>query len=532
MPHNHSNRHLQPTIFGPTFRRARRYLPGRYLSSALRIARPYEAHHVTRVRREANHGCGAWFRLSRAACTALFRGLRFIGKLLLSDSLPVMRNLLVLGGCSVFFVAVAGEVRSQSLVVMPVAVPESFAKRGYSAQYVAERVAARMNEIGMSAQLIPHDSEITVTDTPPPDIQVPEEGLSVSSTVYYLKKFWHRDDVTVRIGIAQHGSSYLADIELEGGPFDHRHKLAEAVPGEDLSDFVNHIGDNAVGLAQPSVFASYLITEEQRNSCTPDRCQFDDAQRVYNEAMRDAPAEERQWALAGKASILLIQNRIKEAEKTARKALGTYPDFGLLSTYLAVSLERQHRCDEALLEFGRGANKPPYTSDRLRLWGDALLHAGHAEDALAKFRDAVKLNPKLAQNFHDWGEALIEVHRYDEAIEKLSLAVERDPNLASAYVEWGRALEAKGDVARAIQKYEQAIDIDMKNPWAHKYLSDALRKTGWTGDAVEPSAEGPDVLNASLPAVAAGQICPKGKLDDRNANAETQSELSFIAVTG
>jgi tetratricopeptide (TPR) repeat protein len=239
----------------------------------------------------------------------------------------------------------------------------------------------------------------------------------------------------------------------------------------------------------------------------------------------------REWAWAGKVHILLLQDDAKHAEALAKKALEAYPDFGLLHTELAVALEREHRCDDALAEVGgRDARNPPYTSERLRLWGDVLLHADLDEQAVQKFSEAAGLNPELAQNFHDWGEALLKLGLYDEAISKLSHAVALDPNFSAAYVEWGRVLEAKGDFAGAIRKYEEGVDADINNAWAHKYLSDALRKTGRAGRADVFPDSAPKMLNADLvrlPMLA--QTCPKREGDERAAAAEMQ-KISSIAV--
>jgi len=459
-----------------------------------------------------------------------------IGRLLCNSPAFVAR-LIVVAGLALFFVTLTDAVRSRTLIVAPVAVPESLARRGYSPQYVAERIAARMNEIGLSAQSAPHDSEMTVSDTAPPDIEVPGVGMSLASAVYYLKKLIHQDDemkATIGIAEAQSGGSFVAEVRLEGGPFgrDRNHDTVKTAPAEELNDFINQVADVALRLAEPSVFASYLLSREQRTGCSPRECRFAEARRVYEDMSSGSSRVQREWALAGKVHILLLRDEAERAEALARKALEAYPDFGLLHTELAVALERQHRCDDALAEVSnRDGRNPPYTSERLRLWGDVLLHADRDEQAMQKFREAAGLNPEIAQNFHDWGEALLKLGLYDEAIGKLSHAVELDPNFSAAYVEWGRALQAKGDFSGAIGKYEEGVDADMNNAWAHKYLSDALRKTGGAGRTDVFPGNAPKVLNAALirmPIVE--QTCPKRVPDDRDAAMEMQRIASIVAM--
>jgi tetratricopeptide (TPR) repeat protein len=520
MAYFQSKRQLEMRAPGAMSRPVRRLPPNHYAASASRAVLVQGSYETER----------------RPRHTATGRALPLVGLVwrLLSRSPAFIGKLIAAAGLALFLVTLTGAVRSKVLVVAPVAVPESLAKRGYSPQYVAERIAARMNEIGLSAQSAPHDSEMTVTDTAAPDIQVPEVGMSLESAVYYLKKLVGQDDemkATIGISEAQSGGALVAQVRLHGGPVGRNHDTVRAAPAEELNDFVNRIGDVAMRLAEPTVLASYLLTKEQATGCSPKDCRFTEARQVYEEMLSGASPVRREWAWAGKVHILLLQDDAKHAEALAKKALEAYPDFGLLHTELAVALEREHRCDDALAEVGgRDARNPPYTSERLRLWGDVLLHADLDEQAVQKFSEAAGLNPELAQNFHDWGEALLKLGLYDEAIGKLSHAVALDPNFSAAYVEWGRVLEAKGDFAGAIRKYEEGVDADINNAWAHKYLSDALRKTGRAGRADVFPDSAPKMLNADLirlPMLA--QTCPKREGDERAAAAEMQ-KISSIAV--
>ena len=523
MAHFQSKRALDLRASGAMPRPVRRLSASHYGASASRavlVRGPYETE-----RRFRDTGIGRARRL-----------IGFVGRVL-CNSPALVTKLIVVAGLALFFVTLTDAVRSRALIVAPVAVPESLAKRGYSPQYVAERIAARMNEIGLSAQLAPHDSEMTVSDTTPPDIQVPGVGMSLASAVYYLKKLVRQDDemkATIGIAQAQSGDSFVAEVRLEGGPLgrDHNHDDVKTAPAEDLNDFINQVADVALRLAEPSVFASYLLTREQRTGCSPRDCRFGEARRVYDDMLSGTSRAQREWAWAGKIHILLLRDEARNAEALARKALEAYPDFGLLHTELAVALERQHRCDDALAEVsGRDGRNPPYTSERLRLWGDVLLHADRDEQAMQKFSEAAGLNPELAQNFHDWGEALLKLGLYDEAIRKLSHAVELDPTFSAAYVEWGRALEAKGDFVGAIGKYEEGVDADMNNAWAHKYLSDALRKTGGAGRPDALPDNGPKVLNAELKRMPiVEQTCPKRLPDNRDAATEMQRIASIVVM--
>ncbi|WMY11603.1 tetratricopeptide repeat protein [Paraburkholderia phenoliruptrix] len=359
-----------------------------------------------------------------------------------------------------FFCLVVRGVMTRQLLVPPVEAPQSLAARGYTPNFLAERIMSSMRLIGQDAESIPHD---TLADNDAqPDIQLPGQEMSYASTVRFVKGIVKRTDVVVRVGITkldERADSYVAHVQIEGGPFDSRESTV-SFNGNDLEAFVHEIAVKAMRLAEPNILASHLFSEVQKTKCSLARCNYDDILSIYNEVLAMPASEQSEWALAGKSWLLASQGRAKEAEQQTREALTVYQNSAILHASLGIALEQQHRIDDALEALRAGANSRSTTAENLRLLGDVLLHAGRYLEALDAFRQADRMKPDSVDNLHDWGEALVAMGQYDEAINKLSHAVSLRPDLAPSYAEWGRALEKKGDVRGAASKFAEALRLD------------------------------------------------------------------------
>jgi tetratricopeptide (TPR) repeat protein len=370
--------------------------------------------------------------------------------------LPWVFALLTIG----FFCLVVRGVLTRQLLVPPVETPQTLTERGYTSNFLAERIMSAMKEIGRDAESIPHDA-MTDNDAQP-DIQIPGQEMSYASTVRFLKGVLNRNDVAVHVGITKTNNSadsYVAHVQIEGGPFNGRENTVP-FEGRDLEKFVRDIADMAMRLAEPNILASHLFTKVQKTKCSLAQCDYREIVGIYDEVLALPASEQAEWALAGKAWLLDSQGLSKQAEQQTREALTQYRHSAVLHASLGIALEQQNHIDDALKELRAGANEKSHTAENLRLLGDVLLHAKHDREALDAFRKADDMRPDSVDTLHDWGEALVKTGHDDEAIAKLSRAVALRPDLAPSYVEWGRALERKGDLREAARKYAQALQLD------------------------------------------------------------------------
>ncbi|WP_184011643.1 MULTISPECIES: tetratricopeptide repeat protein [unclassified Paraburkholderia] len=352
-------------------------------------------------------------------------------------------------------------VLTRQLLVPPVETPQTLTERGYTANFLAERIMSAMKEIGQDAESIPHDT--MASNDAQQDIQIPGQEMSYATTVRFIKGVLKRDDVAVHIGITKTNSSadsYVAHVQIEHGPFNGRESTVP-FEGRDLEKLVHDIAVTAMRLAEPNILASHLYTQVQKTKCSLAQCDYREIVGIYDEVLALPSSEQAQWAVAGKAWLLDSQQRSTEAEQQIREALIQYKHSAVLRAGLGIALEQQNRIDDALQELRAGAKEKSRTAENLRLLGDVLLHSEkHDREALEAFRQAAEMNPDSVDTLHDWAEALVKTGHDDEAIDKLSHAVALRPDLAPPYVEWGHALEHKGALREAARKYAQALQRD------------------------------------------------------------------------
>ena len=359
-----------------------------------------------------------------------------------------------------FICLVTHGVLTRQLLVPPVETPQTLSERGYTSNFLAERIMSAMKDIGQDAESIPHDA--MADNDAQPDIQIPGPEISYATTVRFIKGVLNRNDVAVHVGITKTNDgedSYVAHVQIVGGPFNARESTVP-FEGRDLEKFVRDIAVTAMRLAEPNILASHLFTQVQKTKCSLADCDYREIVGIYDEVLALPASEQAEWALAGKAWLLDSQGLSREAEQQTREALSQYQHSAVLHASLGIALEQQNRIDDALKELRTGADEKSHTAENLRLLGDVLLHAKRNREALAAFSKADDMKPNAVDTLHDWGEALVESGHYDLAIDKLSRAVALRPDLAPSYVEWGHALEHKGDLREAARKYALALRLD------------------------------------------------------------------------
>ncbi|HEX3381294.1 MAG TPA: tetratricopeptide repeat protein [Paraburkholderia sp.] len=359
-----------------------------------------------------------------------------------------------------FICLVVRGVLTPQLLVPPVETPQALTERGYTSNFLAERIMSAMKDIGQDAESIPH-SAMTENDAQP-DIQIPGPEISYSTTVRFIKGVLHRNDVAVHVGITKTNNSadsYIAHVQIEWGPFNAREGTVP-FEGRDIERFVRDIAVMAMRLAEPNMLASHLFTQVQTSKCEYAQCDYREIVGIYDEVLALPASEQAEWALAGKAWLLVSQRHSKEAEQQTREALTQHQHSAVLHASLGIALEQQDRIDDALKELRTGADEKSHTAENLRLLGDVLLHAKRDREALDAFKKADDMKPNTLNTLHDWGEALVETGHDDAAIDKLSRAVALRPDLAPSYVQWGHALEHKGDPRDAARKYAHALQLD------------------------------------------------------------------------
>ena len=165
---------------------------------------------------------------------------------------------------------------------------------------------------------------------------------------------------------------------------------------------------------------------------------------------------------------LLDVGRPEEAERHFRAALAAEPNNADLLVYLAQSLHRQERYDEALETAQQGV-----AADPTHVFGLAVLSAAHAgrkefAPALEALRRGLQLEPNLPALHRQVGALLVAQDRAQEAFAPLERARALDPADADTVAMIGVALYEVRRFADAEQAVRDALQLDPDNVDAHR----------------------------------------------------------------
>ncbi len=224
--------------------------------------------------------------------------------------------------------------------------------------------------------------------------------------------------------------------------------------------------------------------------------------------------------LASLGSVLLLLNRVEEAEAQLRRALELDPRSGPARLTLARIAGRRH--DEAtqlgllreVIEVDPGTSGPAaYNAiGRLRLrkrelepareafraaleidrmnaaaydgLASVLLEEGRLDEAQAHLAISLRFRPAQPQTLTTLAQVLRDQDELDRAIDLCERALEMSPKLATAYNTLGRIYRLQGDDARAREMYERAMAHAPRFDVPHLNLAQLLLAAGREDEAL------------------------------------------------
>ena len=213
---------------------------------------------------------------------------------------------------------------------------------------------------------------------------------------------------------------------------------------------------------------------------------------------------------------LVNQERLGEAEHSARTLLKAYPGAGMLWKILSVAQLRQgkdalpalrktaelmpldveaHRNlgaalhDQgqwalALESFRRALALAPHDADCLLEVADALLALGRAREAVPLYQQALQSSPAHVEAQNNLGNAFLQLAEFTDAAACYRLALRLRPTEVSILCNLGRVLVAMGRRDEAVASYRQALALNPNHVEALINLGHALRELGQRREAV------------------------------------------------
>jgi tetratricopeptide (TPR) repeat protein len=159
----------------------------------------------------------------------------------------------------------------------------------------------------------------------------------------------------------------------------------------------------------------------------------------------------------GELVELVNQERLGEAEETARRLLTTHPNVGMLWKILGVALIRQGK--DALQALRRTTDLMADDAEAHRNLGAALCGQGQWALGVESFRRARALASQDAECLVETADALRALGRAREAVPLYQRALQNDPRLVEAQNNLGNAYLELAQPAQAAACYRLALQL-------------------------------------------------------------------------
>jgi tetratricopeptide (TPR) repeat protein len=187
----------------------------------------------------------------------------------------------------------------------------------------------------------------------------------------------------------------------------------------------------------------------------------------------------------GALVALVNQDRLGEAEHSARTLLTMHPGAGMLWKILSVALVRQGK--DALQALHRTAELMPNDAEAHCNLGAALHDQGQWAEALASLRRALGIQPHNVQALVDAANALRALKRAREAVPLYQQALQHDPRLIEAHNNLGNAFLELGQYEDAAGCYRLALRIKPDDAQILCNLGNVERQLGLLDQAIASS---------------------------------------------
>jgi hypothetical protein len=280
-----------------------------------------------------------------------------------ADWFSSIRNLLV----NILIIAVVilvpyvlvTQVKSTSITVRPISVPEGLSKSGYTPEVFAMRVATEMARIDREAGTLMPRKGIAWSEAKP-DIQIPGESISLRAVVQYIKEFLDIKDIIVSIDVTGDKSGYIAQIRIIGGPYNGKQGSAISLLNHNYDEFVLKVAEEAMHIAQPYVWASYVTSVEEARCDNNKPFNSSKCIALYDEILNTSLSDhDRKWALLGKGYVLGKLGANEEEIECYRKATKIDPKFADAYFNWGNALQALNKHDEAILKYEKAIELDP-----------------------------------------------------------------------------------------------------------------------------------------------------------------------------
>ncbi|MBI4887290.1 MAG: tetratricopeptide repeat protein [Acidobacteria bacterium] len=385
------------------------------------------------------------------------------------------------------------ELRTDSLTVLPVSVPETLGKEGYTAVAASQRIAHEMAAVvrgrqtsasNIQASGVSAAGQRILASQEVPDIQIPGQEISFRTIFRFVETALGLDRGAVSVSISEDGTDYVADILVVGGPYNGIRETVRRPRNRPLEELFSSIGVRAVAAALPVPFAIYVADTAPGLCAAGIDCNPEGALAVLSRLLGDAyPDDDAAAHLA--LSMVLLNRDPSEAVRHCEVAKTLNPTLGWAYIYCAYAsdlIKKRPNAVQYALEAARRSWNDPDLHAGI---GDVLLDLNHESDAEAQYQAALALDANHVYSRIGLGTVARRRKQFREAEAHFRAALLVNPMEPYAHGGLGMVLVASGTFDDAIPHLEKALLFDPRfqiaaDAWTRARISQAQRSAAVT----------------------------------------------------
>lgn len=397
-----------------------------------------------------------------------------------SRARTILLNFLIISSVILIFWMVYLETQRKLIFITPFKVPESLVKRGYSSEFISNKMGGRILETS-NLKLTGFKDYLFAIQGKQTDVQIPGSGISYRTLVNLAKEYLNLSDPSVSGELFEEHNYVAINIVVNKG-----NKIETITLKNDtgnIDELLIAAGDSIQQNLNPILMARYFGYCEEKRCAGQKYCDFSKSFEIFQTILEGDQYDDFKYALNGYAYYLTRLDRNADAADKAKAATELDKKFTAAYVNWGNALLKLSFYNEAIEKYEIAARLDLKCHEALNNWGTALLKIGRYDEAIEKFESSTKLNPRCHEAFSNWGNALMKVGKPNEAIEKYRHAIILNPKKANSYNGWGNALFCLGRYDEAIEKYYFSMILEPSNVETFRNWSNTLLKLGRSDEA-------------------------------------------------
>ena len=358
--------------------------------------------------------------------------------------LSIVLSLAAVAVVGALAVAFRRELRNDTIIISPIAVPRDLGERGYQPQVVAARLLDAYRDLHAESGTQFHQ-RVAQRAEGVPDVQLPGGRTSMRGIVRYLRHLFGRPAAEIEGEVTREGDGYTMRLRYGGVRIEPVER--DRVPNADIASVLRSGAADLMLVTDPGTLGQRLMQQERPSGRYPL------AERVFERAVHSNVTLDRVRGYLGLARIREAQERFAEAEVLFKKAIAEPAATAMAIHGYLLLLLKLGRIDDAVAEATRYAREARTDAQRTAA-AVGLIDVRKNAEALELIDRLVAKHPRDGQLHLLRGRALAGLHRWRAAVTAIERATTLEPSVFNwrQYLAWALAQANRPEEGIAIAR--------------------------------------------------------------------------------